>query len=125
MVLRELFNSSLGKVQSYAIDEKTAHWAAKFYVCWRGSDQVGETHSSFGHNFIDDRLSWSHYLTDVKKNFVHKLNLLKRSSFLCRKALLDLYSKIILPSFLYGLGCFGAAALMRTFYIPWKYFTVG
>ena len=74
---------------------------------------------------IDDRLSWSHYLTDVKKNFVHKLNLLKRSSFLCRKALLDLYSKIILLSFLYGLGCFGAAALMRTFYIPWKYFTVG
>ena len=74
---------------------------------------------------IGDRLSWSHYLTDVKKNFVHKLNLLKRSSFLCRKALLDLCSKIILPSFLYGLGCFGADALMRTFYIHCKYLTVG
>ena len=97
-MLRELFNSSLGKVRSYVIDEKTALRAAKFYV--------------------DDRLSWSHYLTDVKKNFVNKLNLLKRSSFLCRKALLDLYSKIILPSFLYGLSCFGADALMRNFYIP-------
>ena len=28
---------------------------------------------------IDDRLSWSHHLTDVKKNCVNKLNLLKRS----------------------------------------------
>ena len=125
MVLRELFNSSLSKVRSYVINEKTAHWASKFCVCWRGSDRVGETHSSFKHNTIDGRLSWSHYLTDVKKNFVHKLNLLKRSSFLRRKALLDLCSKIILPSFLYGLGCFGADALMRTFYIHCKYLTVG
>ena len=74
---------------------------------------------------IDDRLSWSHHLTDVKENFVNKLNLLKRSLFLCRNALLDLCSKIILPSFLYGLGCFGADALMRTFYIHCKYLTVG
>ena len=27
-MLKELFNSSLGKVQSYAINEKTAHWAS-------------------------------------------------------------------------------------------------
>ena len=44
-------------------------------------------------------LSWSHKkLTDEKKNFVNKLNLLKRSSFWSRDALLDLYFKIILPS---------------------------
>ena len=49
---------------------------------------------------IDERLSWSRHLTDVKKNFVNKLNLLKRSSFLSSNALLD-------------------------FYILWKYFTVG
>ena len=30
---------------------------------------------------FDDRLSWLHHLTDVKTNFVNKLNLLKRSSF--------------------------------------------
>ena len=72
---------------------------------------------------IDDRLSWSHHLTDVKKNFVNKLNLLKRSKFLSRNALLDFYFKIILPwSFDWS---FEAAALMRTFYILWKYFTVG
>jgi len=57
---------------------------------------------------IDDRLSWSHKkLTDEKKNFVNRLKLLKRSSFLSRNALLDLYFKIILPSVLYGLVVWG------------------
>ena len=56
---------------------------------------------------FDDRLSWVHHLTDVKKNFVNKLNLLKRSSFLNRNALLDLYFKIILPSVTYGLVVWG------------------
>ena len=66
---------------------------------------------------IDDRLSRSHHLTDVKKNFVNKLNLLKRSSFLSRNALLDLYFKIMLPSVLYRLpvvvrgGCSSADLL--------------
>ena len=56
---------------------------------------------------IDERLSWSHHLPDVKKNFVNKLNLLERSSFLSRNALLDLYFKIILPSGLCGLVVWG------------------
>ena len=56
---------------------------------------------------IDERLSWSRHLTDVKKNFANKLNLLKRSSFLSRNVLLDLYFKIILPSVLYGLVVWG------------------
>ena len=59
-----------------------------------------------GITFID-RLSWVHYLIDLKKNFVNKLNLLKRSSFLSRNALLDLFFKIILPSVLYGLVVWG------------------
>ena len=36
---------------------------------------------------FDDRLFWVHHLTDVKKDFVSKRNLLKRSSFLNRNAL--------------------------------------
>ena len=56
---------------------------------------------------FDDRLSWVHHLTDLKRNFVNKLNLLKRSSYLSRNALLDLYFKIILPSVLYGLVVWG------------------
>ena len=49
MVSRNLFYPSLSKVGSNTIDEKTAHRAAKFCENWRGSNRVGETHSSFGH----------------------------------------------------------------------------
>ena len=52
---------------------------------------------------IDDRFSWSHHLTEVEKNFVNKLDSLKRSSFLSRNVLLNLLFMIILPSVLYGL----------------------
>ena len=123
MVPRELFNPSLRKVRRYAFDKTTAHRAAKFCDFWRGSDRVGGHTRLFGVT-IDYRLSWSHHLTDVKKNYVNKLNLLKRSSFLSRNALLDLYFKIILPSVLYGLVVWGGCP-MRTFYILWKCFTVG
>ena len=56
---------------------------------------------------FDDRLSWVPHLIDFKRNFLNKLNLLKRSSFLSRNALLDLYFKNILPSVLYGLVVWG------------------
>ena len=51
---------------------------------------MSETHSSFG-CYYRGRLSWSHHhLTDLKKiYFVNKLNLLERSSFLSKNALLD------------------------------------
>ena len=75
---------------------------------------------------FDDRLSWVHHLTDVKKNFDNKLKLLKRSSFLNRNALLDLYFKKILPSVTYGLVVqFGAAVQTQTFCILWKLFIEG
>ena len=40
---------------------------------------------------IDNKLTWSQHIFEVKKSFVNKLNLLKRSSFLPRNILLDLY----------------------------------
>ena len=40
---------------------------------------------------IDDKLTWAQHISEVKKSFVNKLNLLKRSSFLPRNILLDLY----------------------------------
>ena len=52
---------------------------------------------------IDNKLTWSKNLTDFKKSFVSKLNLLKRSSFIGRRELLDLYFKIILPSITYAI----------------------
>ena len=62
---------------------------------------------------FDDRLSWSQHLTDVKKSFVNKLNLLKRSSVLSRDALLDLYFQVFLPSVLYGLVVWGGSVNME------------
>ena len=40
---------------------------------------------------VDNKLTWSQHIFEVKKSFVNKLNLLKRSSFLPRNILLDLY----------------------------------
>ena len=45
---------------------------------------------------FDDRLSWVHHLIDLKRNFVNKLNLLKRSSFLSRNALSLFYYSFVL-----------------------------
>ena len=58
---------------------------------------------------IDNKLTWSQHIFEVKKSFVNELNLLKRSSFLPRNILPDLYLKIILPSVSHALpiwGCF-------------------
>ena len=56
---------------------------------------------------IDHKLTWSKHLSDLKRNFSKKLNLLKKCSFLKRRALLDLYFKVILPSVTYGIIVWG------------------
>ena len=56
---------------------------------------------------IDDRLHWSKHVTEVKKGFVNKLNMLKRSRFLPKSMLLDLYFRIIIPSVTYALPVWG------------------
>ena len=82
----------IGPLNSVTIGEDRIEWV-------KHSRLLGVT--------INERLSWSRHLTDVKKNFVNKLKLLKRSSFLSRNALLDFYFKIILPSVIYGLVVWG------------------
>ena len=47
------------------------------------------------------------HLKELKNNFVCKLNLLKKCSFLKKKSLLDLYFKVILPSVTYGITIWG------------------
>ena len=56
---------------------------------------------------IDRKLTWKKHLTELKINFVSKLNLLKKCSFLKRKSLLDLYFKVILPSVTCGITIWG------------------
>ena len=46
--LENSFTPHSAKCEAMLYDEKTAHRAAKFCDNWRGSDRVGETHSSFG-----------------------------------------------------------------------------
>ena len=57
---------------------------------------------------VDHKLTWDAHLMDVKKNFVSKLDLLKRSRFLPKSVLQDFYLKVILPSVKYGLVLWGA-----------------
>ena len=47
---------------------------------------------------IDNKLTWPQRILEVKKSFVNKLNLLKRSSFLPRNILLDLYIETLKSS---------------------------
>ena len=63
---------------------------------------------------IDDRLSWSHHLIDVKMNFVHKLNRPPEMEFVLEKKRpigLILQDNIILPSVLYGLVTWGGCPI--------------
>ena len=56
---------------------------------------------------IDQKLTWTKHLTELKENFVNQLNLLRKFSFLTKKFLLDLYFKTILPSVTYGITLWG------------------
>jgi len=57
---------------------------------------------------IDDRLTWSNHINEVKKSFANKLNLLKRSRFLPTSMSLDLYHKVILPAVTYAMPVWGS-----------------
>ena len=52
---------------------------------------------------VDDRLTWSPHLSEVKKSFANKLNLLRKSKFLPKSVLKQFYFSVILPSITYGL----------------------
>ena len=55
----------------------------------------------------DNKLAWTKHISELKRGFVNKLNLIKRSRFLPRNSLLDLYFKINLPSVTYALPIWG------------------
>ena len=56
---------------------------------------------------IDNKLTLTKHLSELKRGFVNKINLIKRSRFLPRNSLLDLCFKIILPSVTYELPIWG------------------
>ena len=56
---------------------------------------------------VDDKLSWSDHAANVAKSFASKLSLLRHMRFLPSKQLEDFYTKVILPSIMYGLTVWG------------------
>ena len=80
---------------------------------------------------LDDKLTWTKHLSDLKRVFVNKLSLLKRSRFLPRCMVWDLYNKVILPSITYALliwggggGGGGRGVQTSTALQPWRHYTV-
>ena len=59
---------------------------------------------------IDENLSWNEHISELKLNYVNKLNLVKTSRFLPTSVLLDLYFKVILPSLTYALVVWGGCS---------------
>ena len=72
---------------------------------------------------VDDKLSWVPHISDLKKTFAKKLDLIRRSRFLPKDILINFYFKVILPSVTYGPFC-GGSALMPIFFIHWNDCTV-
>ena len=57
---------------------------------------------------IDEKLTWTPQMLELKKLFAKKLGLFKKSRFLPRNVRQDLYFKVILPSVTYGLIQWGS-----------------
>ena len=124
---REPFNPSLGNVRGYAIDEKTVHRAAKFRVTF-GDDRIEWVkHPRLLSVTIDERrrLSPSHHLTDVTKNFVNKLNLLRMILFLAERSPIGLVLQYKITISSIWTDHSGGGGGGGTLYILWKYFIVG
>ena len=56
---------------------------------------------------IDYKLSWSKHIKELKKSFANKLSLIKKSRFLPKQDLLNLYFKVIIPAVTYGISVWG------------------
>ena len=64
---------------------------------------------------VDEKLTWTPHMLELKKSFAKKLGLLKKSRFLLRNVRQDLYFKVILPSVTYR-----DLAATPTYFSPWK-----
>ena len=77
------------------IGDSTIEWVSKSRV-------LGMT--------VDEKLTWTPHMLDLKKSFAKKLGLLKKSRFLPRTVRQDLYFKVILASVTYGLILWGSCS---------------
>lgn len=59
---------------------------------------------------VDEKLTWSPHMLELKKSFAKKLGLLKKSRFLPRSVSQDLCFKVILPLVTYDLKLWGSCS---------------
>ena len=64
---------------------------------------------------VDNKLSWTPHLMDLKKRFAIKLALLKRCKFLPKNVLEAFYLAVILPTVTYGLPLWGCCSNKELF----------
>ena len=98
MILKR--NHFIGPLGSLKINQHLIKWSSSSKV-------LGVT--------IDNKLTWTKHISELKRGFVNKLNLIKRSRFLPRNSLLDLYFKVILPSVTYALPIWGCCTNKNEF----------
>ena len=73
------------------------------------------THSRLLGLDIDNGLTWGRHLSETRKSLASKLNSLKRSRFLPKGVLEQLYLKVIMPSITYELVVWGRCNCMISF----------
>ena len=98
MILKR--NHLIGPLGSLKINQHLIKWSLS-------SKMLGET--------IDYKLTWSKHISELKRGFVNKLNLIKRGRFSPRNSLLDLYLKVILSSVTYALPIWGCCTNKNEF----------
>ena len=98
MILKR--NHFIGPLGSLKINQHHIQWSPS-------SKLLGVT--------IDNKLTWSNHISELKRGFVNKLNLIKRSRFLPKNSLLDLYFQVILPSVIYALPIWGCCTNKNEF----------
>ena len=81
-------NHFIGPLGSLKINQHLIKWCSS-------SKLLGVT--------IDNKLTWTKHISELKTGFVNKLNQIKHSRFLPRNSLLDVYFKVILLSVTYAL----------------------
>ena len=72
-----------------------------------GNNLEWVTHSRLLGLIIDHKLGWSIHIKELKKCFANKLSLMKKSRFLPKQDLLNLYFKIIIHVVTYGISVWG------------------
>ena len=80
-----------------------------------GNNLEWVTHSRLLGVIFNHKLGWSIHIKELKKSFANKLSLIKKSRFLPKQELLNLYFKVIIPAVTFGISVWGGTNLQDDF----------